>query len=102
MAIRVNRLSASNNSERKPLHYTHCDMDHHTIDICHQLHGYPLGTDFTSLVQLPVRTSAKLLENGVVVVLPIMLLLVVVLLCKIFKLPSPTCSKTNARKFTRW
>ncbi|CAL2265007.1 unnamed protein product [Prunus armeniaca] len=27
MAIPVNRSSASNNSERKPLHCTHCDMD---------------------------------------------------------------------------
>ncbi|CAL8999988.1 unnamed protein product [Prunus brigantina] len=83
MVICDNRSSASNNSERKPLHCTHCDMDHHTIDIWHKLHGYPLGTYFTSLVQLLVRTSAKLLENGVVVVLPIMPLLAVVLLCKI-------------------
>lgn len=102
MVIRDNCSSASNNSERKPLHCTHCDMDHHTIDIYHKLHGYPLGTDFTSLVQPPVRTSAKLLENGLVVVLPIMPLLAVVLLCKIFKLPCLTCLKTSARKFTRW
>ncbi|KAM1346177.1 hypothetical protein ACFX2H_035263 [Malus domestica] len=37
------RQSGSKSSNRKPLHYTHCDQDYHTIDTCYQLHGYPPG-----------------------------------------------------------
>lgn len=44
MAVRQGQKTknGSNFSSRKPLHCTHCDTDHHTIETCYQLHGYPL------------------------------------------------------------
>jgi len=30
-----------NSSNRKPLHCSHCDKDHHTKETCWKLHGYP-------------------------------------------------------------
>ncbi|CAL2239954.1 unnamed protein product [Prunus armeniaca] len=41
MAVRNNLRS--NSSGRQPLHYSHCDRDHHTVDKCYKLHGYPPG-----------------------------------------------------------
>ena len=41
MAVRQHQ--GPSNSNRKPLHCTHCDRDHHTIDTCYKLHGYPPG-----------------------------------------------------------
>ncbi|KAI5322613.1 hypothetical protein L3X38_031685 [Prunus dulcis] len=41
MAVRNNQRS--NSSGRKPLHCSHCDQDHHTVDKCYKLHGYPPG-----------------------------------------------------------
>ncbi|KAI5332290.1 hypothetical protein L3X38_022419 [Prunus dulcis] len=41
MAVRNNHRS--NSSGRKPLHCSHCDQDHHTVDKCYKLHGYPPG-----------------------------------------------------------
>ncbi|KAB2620843.1 hypothetical protein D8674_039878 [Pyrus ussuriensis x Pyrus communis] len=44
MAVRQGQKQKNGNSSSfgKPLHYTHCDTDHPTIDTCYQLHGYPL------------------------------------------------------------
>lgn len=43
MAVRQGQKqkTGSSFSSRKPLNCTHCDTDHHNIDICYQLHGYP-------------------------------------------------------------
>lgn len=43
MAVHQGKKSKndSSSSSRKPLHFTHCDVDHHTIDTCYQLPGYP-------------------------------------------------------------
>ncbi|XP_016647541.1 PREDICTED: uncharacterized protein LOC107880502 [Prunus mume] len=41
MAVRNNQRS--NSSGRQPLHCSHCDRDHHTVDKCYKLHGYPPG-----------------------------------------------------------
>ncbi|BFG29707.1 hypothetical protein CerSpe_159810 [Prunus speciosa] len=35
--------SRSNSSNRKPLHCSYCDKDHHVRDTCWKLHGYPPG-----------------------------------------------------------
>jgi len=35
--------SRSNSFNRKPLHCSYCDNDHHVRDTCWKLHGYPLG-----------------------------------------------------------
>ncbi|KAL6291297.1 hypothetical protein ACE6H2_008807 [Prunus campanulata] len=47
MAVRNNQRSnssgRSNSYGRKPLHCSHCDQDHHTVDKCYKIHGYPLG-----------------------------------------------------------
>ena len=42
-AMAVRQHQRPSNSNRKPLHCTHCDRDHHTIDTCYKLHGYPPG-----------------------------------------------------------
>ena len=42
-AMDVRQHQGPSNSNRKPLHCTHCDRDHHTIDTCYKLHGYPPG-----------------------------------------------------------
>jgi len=45
LAVRHNsgQSSRSNSNNRKPLHCTHCDRDHHTKETCWKLHGYPPG-----------------------------------------------------------
>ena len=37
-------------SNERTLHCTHCNQDHHTIDHCYKLHGYPLGYNFIMVV----------------------------------------------------
>ncbi|XP_020421511.1 uncharacterized protein LOC109949766 [Prunus persica] len=41
VAMVVRQHQGSSNSTLKPFHCTHCDWDHHTIDTCYKLHGYP-------------------------------------------------------------
>ena len=45
LAIRhkYGQSSRPNSNNRKPLHCSHCDRDHHTRETCWKLHGYPLG-----------------------------------------------------------
>ncbi|XP_020422461.1 uncharacterized protein LOC109949922 [Prunus persica] len=40
MAVRHDSRSRPR-GDRPPLHCTYCNYDHHTRDICYQLHGYP-------------------------------------------------------------
>ncbi|CAL5346093.1 unnamed protein product [Camellia sinensis] len=41
LAVRQSSTFRSNN--RKPLHCSYCNQDHHVRDTCWKLHGYPLG-----------------------------------------------------------
>ena len=45
LAVRPGQVasSRSNSFNRKPLHYSYCDNDHHVRDTCWKLHGYPPG-----------------------------------------------------------
>ena len=45
LAIRhkFGQSSRPNSNNRKPLHCSHCDRDHHTRETYWKLHGYPLG-----------------------------------------------------------
>ncbi|KAM1078563.1 hypothetical protein ACFX15_025113 [Malus domestica] len=48
MVVQTNRGNNGNHgkgrsSERKPLHCSYCDKDHHVIETCWKLHGYPPG-----------------------------------------------------------
>ncbi|KAF7127773.1 hypothetical protein RHSIM_Rhsim11G0163200 [Rhododendron simsii] len=44
LAVRYGQGSShSNSSNRKPLHCSFCDQDHHVRETCWKLNGYPLG-----------------------------------------------------------
>ncbi|XP_048436140.1 uncharacterized protein LOC103937069 [Pyrus x bretschneideri] len=48
MAVQTTRGNSSNNGKgklfkRKPLHCSYCDKDHHVIEMCWKLYGYPPG-----------------------------------------------------------
>lgn len=42
-AMAVLQNQQSTNSDKNPLHCTYWDFDHHTVDTCWKLNGYPLG-----------------------------------------------------------
>ncbi|CAL2268485.1 unnamed protein product [Prunus armeniaca] len=42
-AMAVRQSQRTSNPNRRPLHCSHCDVDHHTVETCWKLNGYPPG-----------------------------------------------------------
>jgi len=57
-----------NSSNRKSLHCSHCDRDHHTKETCWKLHGYPpkhLRHGVTHNAYSKLNGNSKILANNV-------------------------------------
>jgi hypothetical protein len=65
LAVRPGHDSSRSNSfNRKPLHCSYCDNDHHVRDTCWKLHGYPSGHPKHKSTRFNRRGSCSQFENS--------------------------------------